>query len=71
MTATELIYAENERIDEQQLDEIYTIIKRFAQTQQPSAKPSLMDKLKHIQIDAPPDFAANLDMYASGAKRVD
>jgi hypothetical protein len=33
-------------------------------------KPTLMSKLKSIQIDAPEDFAANLDWYLSGEKSV-
>lgn len=72
MTTKELIYAEIERIDEAQLDELYTVIKQFTQVQQqPANKPSLMAKLKRIQIDAPEDFAANLDVYVSGEKRAD
>jgi hypothetical protein len=71
VTTKELIFAEIERIDEAHLDELYTVIKQFAQAQQPANKPSLMAKLKRIQIDAPEDFAANLDMYVSGEKRAD
>ena len=33
-------------------------------------KPTLMSQLKSIQIDAPEDFAANLDLYLSGEKSV-
>ncbi len=71
MTTKELIYAEIERIDEAQLDELYTVIKQFTQDRQPAVKSSLMAKLKRIQIDAPEDFAAHLDLYVSGEKRVD
>jgi hypothetical protein len=71
MTTKELIYAEIERIDEAQLDELYTVIKHFTRTQQAAAKPSLMAKLKRVQIDAPEDFAANLDLYMSGEERAD
>lgn len=69
MTTKDLIYAEIERIDETQLDDLYTVIKQF--TQAPATKPSLMAKLKQIQIDAPEDFAANLDLYTSREKRAD
>jgi hypothetical protein len=31
----------------------------------------LMAALRDIHIDAPPDFAANLDLYVSGEKRVE
>jgi len=30
-----------------------------------------MSKLKQIKIDAPEDFAANLDLYVSGKKGVE
>jgi hypothetical protein len=30
-----------------------------------------MSKLKSVKIDAPEDFAANLDLYMSGEKRVE
>jgi hypothetical protein len=62
MTTKEHIYTEIEHIDEAQLDELYTVIKQFMQAQQPATKPNLMTKLKRIQIDAPEDFAANLDV---------
>ncbi|MBP1467837.1 hypothetical protein EYB53_019130 [Candidatus Chloroploca sp. M-50] len=61
MTTKELIYAEIDRIDEAQLDELYTLIKQFTQAKQSSSTPSLMEKLKRIHIDAPEDFAAHLD----------
>jgi hypothetical protein len=34
-------------------------------------KPGIMAKLKDVKIEAPADFAANLDLYMSGEKRVD
>jgi acyl-CoA-binding protein len=71
MTIKERIFAEIERIDEDQLDALYAVIKQFTQTQQPTTKPSLMTKLKRIQIDAPEDFAANLDLYLSREQRAD
>jgi hypothetical protein len=30
-----------------------------------------MARLREVQIEAPPDFAANLDLYLSGEKSVD
>jgi hypothetical protein len=32
-------------------------------------KPTLLEKLKKIQIDGPEDFSNNLDVYLSGEKR--
>lgn len=71
MTTKERIYAEIERIDEQQLDELYTIIKRWAQYESAERELSFMEKLRQITIDAPADFAMNLDLYTSGVKRED
>jgi len=34
-------------------------------------KPSLLAKLKQIKIEAPEDFAANLDDYLSGGKQIE
>lgn len=71
MTTKEMIQAEIDRLDEEYLDEVYLLIKNFAQSKQPSKKQSLMSKLKSIKIDAPADFATNLDLYVSGEKRVE
>jgi hypothetical protein len=56
----EQIHAEIDRVDEAELDELYDLIKQFVQARQEISKPSLMSKLKRIQIDAPENFAANL-----------
>jgi len=76
MTPLERIQAEIGRIPEDRLDELYGMIRQFAGTQphasQPSeAKPGIMARLREVQIEAPPDFAANLDLYLSGEKSVD
>ena len=38
---------------------------------QHNKKQSFMSKLKTIKIDAPEDFANNIDLYISGEKRVE
>ena len=71
MSTKELIQAELDTLSDADLDALYALIKRFIQSKQ-SAKPrSLMATLRGIQIDAPPDFAANLDLYVSGEKRAE
>lgn len=70
MTTKELIHAEVERLNEDQLDEVYALIKQFVDEKQESNKPGLLQRLKRIQIDGPEDFAANLDLYLNGEKRV-
>ncbi len=70
MSTRQLIEEEIELMDEKQLDEIYQIIKRISQPQEQAAPVGLMGKLKGVHIEAPEDFARNLDLYVSGEKRV-
>ena len=71
MTTKELIHAEIDRIDEQDLDELYKLVKEFTQAKQQSQKQSLMSKLRSIEIDAPEDFSTNFDLYTSGENRAE
>jgi hypothetical protein len=68
MTTKELIQAELDGISEEDLDELYSLVKDFTQSKKQSHKQSLMSKLRAIHIDAPEDFSANFDLYASGEK---
>lgn len=61
MTAKDKIHAEIDSLNEEYLDELYLLIKNFAQAKEQLKKPSLMSKLKQIKIDAPEDFASNID----------
>ncbi len=71
MTIKEQIHAEIERMADDSLESLFTLIKSFAPTRAIPAKGSIMAKLKKIRIEAPADFAANLDLYLSGEKRVE
>ena len=71
MSTKELIQAELETLSDADLDALYAVIKQFIQSKRPAKPRSLMATLRGIQIDAPPDFAANLDLYVSGAKRAE
>lgn len=71
MTKKELIKAEIDNLDEEDLDEVYLLIKKFANSKQSGKKQSLMSQLKQIKIDGPEDFAANIDLYLSGEKRIE
>jgi len=70
MTAKELIVKELGTINENDLSELYRIIKSFMESKRRASPPSLMSKLKRIKIYAPTDFATNLDLYMSGDKSV-
>ncbi len=70
MSTKELIKSEIETMDEKQLNELYPIVKQLAEAKK-AAPQSFMAKLRSIpKIDAPEDFATNLDLYMSGEKRV-
>jgi hypothetical protein len=70
VTTKELIRAEIDRVNEEHLEDLYELVREFARARTPTGKSSLMAKLQSIQIDAPEDFAANLDLYTSGQKSV-
>ena len=63
MTMKERIHAEVDRIDEEDLDELYRLIQRFLAEKKSAAKPGILSKLKSIHIEGPADFATNLDQY--------
>ena len=71
MTNKEKIYAAIESISEEYFEELYWLIKKFAETKPIKKKSTFMSKLKSIEIDSPEDFAANLDLYLSGEKSVE
>ena len=70
MTTKELINTEIEKLSEDELKKVYGVVRSLAESKASEPKPSFMSRLKRIQIEAPEDFAANLDLYASGEKRV-
>ncbi len=70
MTTLEQIQAEISKIPEESLGELYGLIREFAAAKSGSSCIGIMAKLREVQIQGPPDFAANLDLYLSGEKSV-
>lgn len=68
MTIKEMIQTEIEHLDEPELRELYRLIRSFIESRRQAKKPDLLTGLAQIQIDGPPDFAANHDLYAGGEK---
>jgi hypothetical protein len=68
MEIREQIIEEVQRIPDQYLTEFQEIVKDFVEKK---SKPSLMERLRQIKIQGPPDFAENFDLYASGEKSLD
>lgn len=69
MTTKERLQAEIEHLNEDDMAELLRVIQSRVQASQ-VRKPGLLSQLRQIRIDAPEDFAANLDQYASGKKHV-
>ena len=70
MTTKELINTEIEKLSEDELKKVYGVVRSMAESKASEQRPSFMSRLKRIQIEAPEDFAANLDLYVSGQRRV-
>ncbi len=73
MSTKELIQQEIDKLDEARLPELYEFIKRFQETKVKAQRPqkTFMERLREISISAPPDFSENLDLYLSGAKKIE
>ena len=70
MISKELIKAEIERVPDERLDVLYSVVKEFARPASVDSGRSLMSKLREISIDGPEDFAENIDLYLSGEKTI-
>lgn len=71
MATREEIKSEVEKVPEERLDELYSVVRTFSEEKPADGKQSLMAKLRSIQIEGPEDFAANLDLYLNGEKSID
>ncbi|MGL5833186.1 MAG: hypothetical protein ACRC1Z_08130 [Waterburya sp.] len=69
MTIKELIYAEIDGVGEENLVELYEVVKDFVEAKANQHKSGVLSKLKRVKIQASEDFAANLDLYLSGEKQ--
>ncbi|MTJ07238.1 MULTISPECIES: hypothetical protein [unclassified Anabaena] len=63
MTMKELIQAEIDKIPEQELNEVYQLIKDFTDKKN-STKKGILSQLKQIKIQGPTDFSVNFDKYS-------
>lgn len=70
MTLKELIYEEINKLEEENLKELYEVVKRFIQIKSTQPKLGVLAKLKRVKIQAPIDFTANLDLYINGEKEI-
>ncbi|HKP39002.1 MAG TPA: hypothetical protein VJT71_19240 [Pyrinomonadaceae bacterium] len=71
MISKELIKLEIDRVSEERLEELYSVIKTYSERPAQNGGPSFMSKLKEITIEGPEDFAENIDSYLTGEKSFD
>ncbi|MFZ2957693.1 MAG: hypothetical protein WA705_12455 [Candidatus Ozemobacteraceae bacterium] len=68
MTTKQLVLRAIDRLEETDLQKLYTVIKELVQGKSPAKKPRLLQSLSRIKIEAPKDFAENHDAYLNGEK---
>ena len=79
MSTTELIEDEISKVPQEDLDDLYAVIRKFnAVRDHPPTNgvaarngEGLFEMLRRIKIQGPPDFSENLDLYLSGEKVFD
>ena len=60
MTIKEQIIEEIEKVPEQNLEELYKLVKEF---EEKNSEPTLMEQLRKIRISAAPDFSVTATIY--------
>jgi hypothetical protein len=70
LISKELIKAEIDRVSDERLEELYSVVKSYSQTSAQNGGPSFMSKLKEITIEGPEDYAENIDLYLTGEKTI-
>lgn len=68
MTIKEEIVSEIDTLSEASLIEVKEFVLKISSR---NRKPSLMERLRKIKIDGPPDFSRHLDLYMNGEKSLD
>ena len=66
MVTRELVYSEIDRLNADELDELYKLIRQMSRTKRKSKKKGALSKIKRIKIMAPKDFSLNHDQYIAG-----
>ena len=70
MISKELIKSEIEKVPEDRLEELYSIVRIYSEPGGNGAGRTLMSALREITIDGPEDFAENIDLYLTGEKTI-
>lgn len=67
MRTRDLIHAEVEKVEDDNLPELYRLVKGYA-VPRAERTGDLMDRLLKIRIDGPEDWSENIDAYLNGEK---
>lgn len=69
MVTRELIYSEIERMNVEDLDELYKLIRQLSRAKRKSKKKGALSRIKRVKVSAPKDFSINHDRYITGERR--
>jgi len=70
MISKELIKSDFEKVPDNRLEELYSVVRTYSQPSRNGVGRSFMSRLREITIDGPEDFAENIDLYLTGEKTV-
>ncbi len=68
MNIREEIVAKVQNLPENLLSDVFEFVEKI---EDKDKKPSLMQQLRKIKIQAPPDFSRNIDLYMNGEKDIE
>ncbi len=68
MTIREKLVQKVQNLPEDSLTKVYEFVETIENADE---KPSLMQQLRQIKIQAPKDFSRNIDLYMSGEKKIE
>lgn len=68
----EIIKEEVEKVPDEKLETLYKYVKDLTEIEpKKQSKESFIAKMQKIRINAPPDFATNIDEYLYGEKTIE
>jgi hypothetical protein len=70
MISKELIKSEIEKVPDNRLEELYSVVRTYSKPTGNGDGRSFMSKLSEITINGPEDFAENIDLYLTGEKTI-
>ncbi|MEL7358872.1 MAG: hypothetical protein AAFN40_20220 [Cyanobacteria bacterium J06560_6] len=68
MTLKEQIKAEIDNLKDDDLDELYKLVKGFVEAKSAPNEESFMSRMRKIKLEAPEDFSENWEQYTNGQK---